>query len=271
MRTIDWTSPWLVDYGEIGREAASLALAGVGVAAALNQAARRQPRLGGWQFVPQEQLPLGMAYEAFIHERRSIPTRDNLHDFFNGLVWLRWPCLKQRLNQLQAQAIAEQEVARARGPLRDAITVFDENGALLLAPATMIEALRAREWKRLFIELRPLWRHARLLPVGHALLEKLTVPRKPITAHLLCVATDEDGGPAQPGLGEVDTWLAQSHWLQAGTLAQKPFSPLPVLGVPGWWAPNQDFCFYDDPFVFRAPRTAQPAQQPGGASDAWLE
>lgn len=39
-------------------------------------------------------------------------------------------------------------------------------------------------------------------------------------------------------------------------LAAKPFNPLPVLGVPGWWAENENFCFYDDSLVFRSARAA---------------
>ena len=57
--------------------------------------------------------------------------------------------------------------------MRDAITVFDENGALLDAPPALWEALLARDWPRLFVDLRPLWAQARLVIFGHALLEKL--------------------------------------------------------------------------------------------------
>ena len=34
-------------------------------------------------------------------------------------------------------------------------------------------------------------------------------------------------------------------------LALKPFLPLPVLGVPGWWPANELPGFYDDRAVFR--------------------
>src|SRR2546427_7152514 len=37
-----------------------------------------------------------------------------------------------------------------------------------------------------------------------------------------------------------------SIWLGADTLACKPFAPLPVLGVPGWWRENENFSFYDE-------------------------
>ena len=115
-----------------------MVLQGASVADALN-ASRLQ---GTLQFVGQEALPPGMAYEQFIFETRCIPTRDNLHDFFNGLIWLHWPQLKQRLNALQAAEIARQGVGAQRGRLRDSITVLDENGGLLLAPQALCDALR---------------------------------------------------------------------------------------------------------------------------------
>jgi hypothetical protein len=33
----------------------------------------------------------------------------------------------------------------------------------------------------------------------------------------------------------------------------KPWLPLPVLGVPGWWNSNEEIGFYDDAAVFRRP------------------
>lgn len=198
-------------------------------------------------FVPQANLPEGTAYEQYIFDTRCVPTRDNLHDFFNGLAWLQFPQTKRRLNQMQAQAIAAQGVGAVRGPLRDAITVWDENGAVMDAPPAIWAALQARDWWRLFVELRPLWREVRLVLFGHALLEKLVVPRKPITAHVY------QGQAAIDSVASLDAWLAQE--LQPGRLAAKPFLPLPVLGVPGWWPENENFSFYDDSLVFRsAPR-----------------
>nr|WP_081679670.1 DUF3025 domain-containing protein [Acidovorax sp. JHL-9] len=199
------------------------------------------------RFVPQSELPEGTAYEQYIWDTRHVPTRDNLHDFFNGLVWLQFPQAKQRLNQLQAQVIAADGVQAVRGALRDALTVFDENGAVLDAPAPLWQALNARDWRRLFVELRPLWREARLVLFGHALLEKLVYPRKPITAHVY------QAQAAMDSAASLDAWLAQQ--LQPEHLVAKPFVPLPVLGIPGWWPGNENFSFYDDSLVFRsAPR-----------------
>ncbi|MFP3562557.1 DUF3025 domain-containing protein, partial [Paraburkholderia sp. SIMBA_049] len=40
------------------------------------------------QFVSQNALPEGEVYENFIGTTGNIPTRDNLHDLFNGSIWL---------------------------------------------------------------------------------------------------------------------------------------------------------------------------------------
>ena len=240
MQHIDWHAPWLQNLCDIGSCAQQRVLAGASVAQALNA----QPG-APIRFVPQSDLPAGMAYEQFIFDTGTVPTRDNLHDFFNGLVWLHYPQSKRRLNQLQAQAIAAHGVGAVRGPLRDALTLLDENGAILDAPEPLWQALLARDWQRLFIELRPLWRQARLVLVGHALLEKLVYPRKPATAHVYRVPIAMESGVS------LDAWLARA--LHPEHLASKPFAPLPVLGVPGWWAENEQACFYDDGFVFRRP------------------
>ncbi len=199
------------------------------------------------RFVAQTELPAGQAYEQFIFDTASVPTRDNLHDFFNGLCWLRFPETKKKLNQLQAAEIASAGIAPLRGPVRDALTVFDENAAFLSAPQPLWDALLARDWQQLFVDLRPLWQQAQLVLFGHALLEKLVEPRKAITAHVYRAQ------PTMNSIAELDAWVAQD--LGAGKLVSKPFTPLPVLGVPGWWPENENFSFYDDSLVFR-PRRA---------------
>lgn len=241
---IVWSAPWLAGWrGQAlelawrGGEPLPSVLNVGGVAQALPV-----------QFVPQAALPEGMAYEQFIFEHQQVPTRENLHDFFNGLCWLRFPQAKQQLNRLQGAAIARQGVNATRGPLRDALTLFDENAALLQAPPPLWDALLGRDWQRLFVDLRPLWAEARLELFGHALLEKLVTPYKSITAHVYAV-------PVPTGLRDDatwDAWLAAS--LSAEGLRHKPFTPLPVLGVPGWWSANQNAGFYDDVGVFRPRR-----------------
>ena len=244
----DWSAPWLAPWCGLGQPLAQQVQGDPSVHRALQTAA---PQGAPVVFVPQSELPEGTAYEQYIWDTRRVPTRDNLHDFFNGLVWLRFPHTKRRLNQLQAQAIAADGVQAVRGPLRDALTVFDENGAVLLAPDALWDALRARDWQRLFIDLRPLWGQARLVVFGHALLEKLVIPRKPMVAHVYQAPV------AIESIAILDAWLAQE--IQPQPWATKPFTPLPVLGIPGWWPANEAPGFYADAQVFRPPRAAAPA------------
>ena len=234
---IDWAQPWLAPYRAHGEAVAQAVQQASSVAAALS--ASRPANAPA--FVPQEALPAGQAYEAHIFATRSVPTRDNLHDFFNGLVWCAFPNSKRRLNALQAAEIARAGVGATRGPLRDALTLFDENGALLDAPPVLWQALVERDWHRLFVTERARWQEARLWLFGHALLEKLVTPRKGMTAHVL----------RWPGAPSCIDDAALAAALDPTHLTTKPFVPLPVLGVPGWCAQNAAPAFYADAQVFR--------------------
>jgi Protein of unknown function (DUF3025) len=217
------------------------------------------------QFVPQTTLPEGTAYEAFIFESGKVPTRENLHDFFNGLAWLVFPHTKRRLNALQYGGLSAGGVQPTRGALRDALTLFDENAAIWpcagdAAPNTAAKAtaaielqsaLRAKQWQRAFIDLRTQWQTNPPVLFGHALLEKLVTPYKSITAHVYIVRATTNN------IVVADLDLAVAAQLSPAELAPKPFIPLPVLGVPGWWAANEDTAFYDDALVFRAPRASE--------------
>lgn len=233
---IDWQRAWLAPYAAYAG-LAPLASAS-STADALNVSGRAPVH-----FVPQSALPDAQAYEQFIFETQTVPTRDNLHDFFNGLCWLTFAHTKKKLNQLQAAQLAVDGVQQTRGLVRDALTLFDENAAFLLAPQPLWDALVAKNWQRLFIELRPMWQDAQLVLFGHALLEKLVYPRKPITAHVYLAQ------PAINSIADLDTWIAAD--ITAHKLAGKPFAPLPVLGVPGWWPDNERLSFYEDILVFR--------------------
>lgn len=248
---IDWQQPWLALWRARGEPAARQAQA-AGTLAALQQGGPAPVR-----FVAQDELPAAVAYESYIFETGQCPVREGLHDFFNGLCWQHFPHSKTQLNALQAKAIrAQGGVQQPRGPLRDAITVFDENGAVLAAPpdvlAPLWTALRAHDWQQALIGLRPLWSQARFVLFGHALLEKLVTPRKNITAHVLALPLPASQPAAGLDLAALDASLAPL--LQAAWLAAKPFTPLPVLGVPGWHAANSAISFYDDASVFRPAR-----------------
>ena len=241
-RGVDWQRPWLAPYREAGQEACGLLEQGHSVAQALNRLNAERGtvlRAGPLRFVAQSELPPGQAYEDYIARSACVPTRDNLHDLFNGLVWAVFPLLKRRLNELQADEIARAGIGRTRGVVRDALTLFDENAALWQAPQTLVDALRLRDWTALFVTRRDDWRDAHTVLFGHALLEKLCTPRKQITAHAWPV----------PSQADLSTHLVEALTPQA--LTAKGHLPLPVLGVPGWWPPNADASFYSDRAVFR--------------------
>jgi hypothetical protein len=268
---IDWSRPW---YASVAAAASAAGVQADPDAASIIPAFNVQAsalELCNHQgfplrFVPQSALPDGVAYEEFIGATGGVPTRDNLHDFFNGLVWLSFPLIKRQLNALQAAQIAQDGVGKSRGPARDAATLFDENAALLVVRESeqgraLVQALRGHGWRTAFVELRALFgRDAQVWLFGHALMEKLVAPYKAITAHTRIVMADEDyftlGRAAQQAW--IDARIAQE--LAQEGLSKTSFTPLPVLGVPDWWD-RQDEDFYGDAAVFRPKRSPAARQE----------
>lgn len=256
---IDWNQPWYAAVRAAGAVVSSAPTADW--RATLNLAAAEQQLRNHHglplSFVSQQMLPSGTAYESFISATGGVPTRDNLHDFFNALVWLAFPRIKAQLNALQAAAI-ERGGDKVRGPLRDAATLFDENAALVVvhdnaAGQNLAQALRNHQWAEIFVCQRARFEaDCRVTLFGHALMEKLVTPYKAITAHAWLLQADGAFFNLPP--------LAQHAWLDAtvakqllGGLVPSGFTPLPVLGVPGWWK-QQDAGFYGDVSVFRPKR-----------------
>jgi hypothetical protein len=255
--SVDWTRPWYASIKPIAKQA----MGNENWLSTLNHQATTRAlnnhRGMPLSFVAQTALPAGMAYETFISQTGQIPTRQNLHDYFNALVWLSFPAIKQQLNALQAAQIATSGVGQSRGGTRDAATIFDENCALLVASDTaqgheLVEGLRGHQWQQVFIEQRELFeKHVEVWLFGHALMEKLVTPYKSITAHAWHVMMPESffAMPHQLRREQLDKHVADD--LEQRGLSTARFTPLPVLGIPGWWQP-QDADFYADTSVFRA-------------------
>jgi hypothetical protein len=201
-------------------------------------------------FVAADDAPAGVAYESHIAATGRVPSRDNLHDRFNALMWLAYPRTKAALNARQAAEIDRHGVNATRGAVRDAATLIDESGLLLACDDTAVfELLARRDWRTLLIERRSLWQHDIVPRVfGHALLEKLVGPYKAITAAVVPVNCS-DGQTAS-----VDATAAA--FVHRSDLGPRLLEHLPVLGVPGWCAANVNPRFYDDERVFRPPRRA---------------
>lgn len=222
---------------------------------ALNSLAAQRGLVSGLgkplQFVSQELLPRGQAYETFIAQTGCVPTRDNFHDRYNALMWLTAPKTKALLNRLQHEEIERLGGLANRGPVRDALTLWDENLAVLVAyeyAGLLEDLLKAHDWQGLFQQNRLCWHadwHVRLF--GHALMEKLRSPFKAITAHVLVIESPTADWPAVDSL--LLNWLSNST--QQTAFTSKVFSPLPVMGILGWCGENEAPGFYEDPHVFR--------------------
>jgi hypothetical protein len=259
---IDWARPWFAQHEKRGRRWQQAALLSYGrYLDELNEDARvsaqRTGRGQSLAFIAQDALPEGVAYEAHIAATGCVPTRHNLHDFFNALAWFAFPRIKAMLNARQSSAIDALGVGPTRGGVRDALTLFDENAVLYVcSDPALAAALRSFDWRTLFVAERARWRtHCEVRVFGHALLEKLIAPYAACTAHAWVVEA-----PAQYfdwPREQRDAWLdeAVSTRLAADAdLNGRSFSPLPVLGIPGWWPQNEEMAFYDDTSVFRRGR-----------------
>ncbi len=207
------------------------------------------------QFGSQSVLPEGVAYEYWIAQTGIVPTRDNLHDRINALVWLTYPLTKAALNREQALAIETQTDVSRRGPVRDAATLWDENLAIVIdysSEQQLQRLLLEADWTALFVTHRQAWGTKwQIFCFGHALLEKLLVPYKAITAHTIALA-DQSIMPAHAD--GIDQQLSP---LISPALSPSLFRPLPVMGIPGWDAAQTEKDFYLDTAVFRRPRQGQ--------------
>lgn len=203
-------------------------------------------------------VPTAADYERQIHDAGTVPLRAaNWHDLFNALVWLVFPRTKAALNRAHAaQQRHAPAAAGGRGRRRDALTLLDESGVLVLSSsAEVLGRLRAFEWKRVFWEEREtLLRTTQVLLFGHGLYEKALAPYVGMSAHALLLEV-----PAAAGTPDADTLIAAADVIaasavEASLLTPRELTPLPLLGVPGWWDDNRHAAFYDNSAYFRPGR-----------------
>ena len=191
-------------------------------------------------------------YESRIHDDGVVPLRaDNWHDLFNAAAWLAFPRTKAVLNRAHVAALQVQQGA-VRSPRRDALTLFDESGVLVLSRSRrVLDDIRAFAWQRLFWDRREeLLASTRFAVFGHALFEKALSPYVGMTGHALLIeTTDRTAGD------DLDVVAADAV---LGSITQpRDLSPLPVLGVPGWWDANHDAAFYANTAYFRPGRSRE--------------
>ncbi|WP_430869307.1 DUF3025 domain-containing protein [Crenobacter cavernae] len=202
-------------------------------------------------------------YEAHIASTGEVPTRtQNWHDWFNALSWLAWPRAKTALNARHMRAIARGEIKR--GPLRDAATLFDECGVIVVASdAVLLDALAGMRWRELFVEKRECWGgNIAAFAFGHALMEQGLQMHIGWCGKALPLIVDAGffALPADAQRAHLDARLAELLADDAFLSTPRALSPLPLLGIPGWWDANEDPAFYDDTGYFRASRREKSAK-----------
>ncbi|MFT6329683.1 MAG: hypothetical protein ACJAYN_001617 [Bermanella sp.] len=219
----------------------------------------------GKRFICQESMPEDVRYyEQIIFEDNAIPTRrESWHDFFNGIIWLQFPQTKTYLNHLHISEI-DTHGLDPRTKVRNHITHFDECGIVLFITGTKLLAKLAflfdtQEWTTIFCELKEEW-HTRILPVvfGHANLEMLLTPFVGLTGKVLLIQIDDkqrtQGLSSLLGSRVLDTLLVQHIQTNQTLFSNKPFYPLPILGIPHWHYGPQDLAFYTNEGYFMPKR-----------------
>lgn len=220
-------------------------------------------------FTHQNELEHGTAYETHIGQFHKIPTRDNLHDWFGACVWSAFPATKSLLNAKHLAYMNQNDTANKRNRVRDTITVFDENGAILVVADDEIgieigQALTEFNWQTCLVKHRSHWsdyqndedKKAKVFIFGHALLEQLINPYKSLCSHTVIIKVNSSffEKSLQEQLAILDNQLSEYlNDFLTDEVTPRQLNPLPILGAPYFWD-NENSDFYDDPFVFRSGR-----------------
>lgn len=187
-------------------------------------------------------------YEPRIFLKREVQTRENnWHDFFNALVWQAFPKSKNTLNQLHFNFQQSRYPSKQRLAAENMLTLFDENGAIVIASDELyLTLIREHKWQELFWQRRQeLKDNLKVIVFGHSIYEKALCPYIGLTAKCLMFAAKDFS------LSCADSMLANFLQHHKNILLPSLLSPLPILGVPGWWMQNDNEEFYANKNYFR--------------------
>ena len=130
----------------------------------------------------QGRVRLDRLYDGRITEHGEVPTREgDWHDFFNALCFATFPRAKRALHERQYSVLqgrvpaTSTRLPEARTREQDALTLFDEGGAVIAADADAALQLSAvaRDPRPPLLRVLCEAGRARVVPFGHALLEHL--------------------------------------------------------------------------------------------------
>jgi hypothetical protein len=200
----------------------------------------------------------GRSYESRILEHGVIAVRPgSWHDVFNVLVWRTFPRAKAALNECHCAELHRDPDA-PRGALRDALTLVDESGVIVVASdVSLLDAVRAFQWKELFWTRRAeLERSLRVHVFGHAVYEKLLRPYIGLTGHAILFEVEREliEAPVAERVRALDCQLATLFRERVGLRSPQDLQPLPLLGLPGWHRGTMHESFYSNRDYFRPGR-----------------
>jgi hypothetical protein len=198
-------------------------------------------------------------FERRILEQGEIETRaQSWHDAFHACAWTLFPHAKARINAMHVAAGAG-AAPNSRSPLRDLLTLFDESGIVIAcADDQLAHLLAGFQWQALFCDARARVNRAMDFVIfGHALYEHCHTLHDGVTGKGIVVPVTADyfhlAQPQRLALldAAVDRWLAAAP-TDAGP---RDLQPLPLKGIPGWAAENENPAYYRDERQFRPGRT----------------
>ena len=196
------------------------------------------------------------SYEATIYLSGKVHTREqNWHDFFNMLIWYAFPLIKSDLNAKHFQ-----HNNKIRTPFENFLTLFDENGVIVLSSDNeLLDLIRHMSWKELFWYRRAeLISKCKFFIFGHSLHEKLLAPYIGLTGHSLLFYVEQNFFETTIENQLTKTNLLAQNWLrniQPSNVTPRTLLPLPILGIPGWHAESANEHFYSNSTYFRASRS----------------
>lgn len=221
-------------------------------------------------FVPQEygKLPFAAQYEPRCYLKGEVPTRaNNWHDLLNALVWFTFPKAKAAINERHYRALTagfDTEKTSQRGAVRDTNTLLDESGVIVACANPELSALlRSFQWKELFWQRRELVQSGMgFYLFGHGLYEKALHPYIGMTGQGLILPVKQAffSWPRAQQMAHLDALLADYLSAAEHCRSTRELMPVPLLGVPGWAAENEEAAYYDNTGYFRSGRHGHSAK-----------
>ena len=191
-------------------------------------------------------------FERRVVEQNELIVRPNsLHDLMNALVWMTFPKTKRAISEAHV-ALGVNKDGKTRPRRRDVLTLFDESGIIILSENDELRAMNQQHrWRELFVTHRSDFiRQARPILFGHGAMEQLggQLPQvhRGLTVKALWLPL-----PMTTPVTHLDDYLAQRIHRNESLNEAARAIPLPVLGLPGWFAENELPHCYDDETVFR--------------------